>query len=52
MKTQVVERQVQAWVSAHYGVISRTEALAAGMTAGQIKSRVKSGRWEIVSRGV
>jgi len=43
---------VQAWLSAHYGVISRTEALAAGLTPAQIKSRAQSERWQIVSRGV
>jgi hypothetical protein len=39
-------------LSAHYGVISRSEAVSAGLTPAQIKSRVKSGRWQIVCRGV
>ena len=52
MRDQVVERKVQAWLAAHYGVISRPEALTVGLTPAQIKSRVKSGRWQIVCRGV
>jgi hypothetical protein len=47
-----VEQRVQSWLAAHYGIIGRTEALTAGLTAAQIKSRVHGGRWQIVCRGV
>src|ERR1700748_932526 len=52
MKNDGVERRVQAWISARHGVIGRAEALSLGLTAAQIKSRVRGGRWQTVSRGV
>ncbi len=36
----------------HHGLITRAEALAAGLTAAQIRHRVRSGLWERVSHGV
>ena len=38
--------------SSQYGVVSRTQALRAGLTAGMIKFRVASGWWQQVSPGV
>lgn len=46
------ERRVRAWLAARYGVISRQEALAFGLTANQIARRVQSGVWEVACRGV
>lgn len=34
------------------GIVSRSQALAAGLTADQIKHRVRSGRWQRVLQGV
>ena len=34
------------------GIVSRSQALAAGLTSDQIKHRVRSGRWQQVFRGV
>jgi very-short-patch-repair endonuclease len=49
---QLAERQVRSWLAARYGVISRREALAFGLTANQIARRVESGVWVVVCRGV
>jgi very-short-patch-repair endonuclease len=46
------ERRVRVWLAGHYGVVSRREALALGLTNAQIASRLRSSRWEVVCRGV
>src|SRR5262245_14581232 len=49
---KLTERRVRAWLAARYGVISRQEALAMGLTTNQIAWRVQSGVWEVVCPGV
>jgi very-short-patch-repair endonuclease len=50
--TQLTEQRVRAWLAARYGVISRQEALAIGLTTNQIARRVQSGVWEVLCPGV
>ena len=46
------ERRALGRIRRQYGIISRSQALAAGMTVGQINFRLSSGRWTRVARGV
>lgn len=43
---------VDARLRRQYGIISRTQALGAGMTRGQIDQRLRTGRWERLHPGV
>jgi hypothetical protein len=47
-----IEQCVTAWFADHYGMVSRTEAVALGLTGAQIRARVHAGTWEIDHRGV
>jgi very-short-patch-repair endonuclease len=51
-KDPQVDRRVAAWFADHYGIISRTEAVALGLTSAQICARVQAGGWELDHRGV
>ena len=46
------DARAAAWFANHYGVISRPEALALGLTAAQVDGRLQGGAWEIAYRGV
>ncbi|WP_028653874.1 type IV toxin-antitoxin system AbiEi family antitoxin domain-containing protein [Nocardioides sp. J54] len=48
----VMNARVQAAMSAQWGLVTRPQALAAGMTADQVDRLVRSGRWALVRRGV
>jgi hypothetical protein len=52
MKNNETDRRATAWLAGHYGVISRHEALAVGLTPGRIRSQLGSGSWQVVYRGV
>jgi very-short-patch-repair endonuclease len=47
-----LDRRVAMRASRQYGLITKQQALAAGVTAAGIKHRVMSGRWQIVRPGV
>ena len=47
-----IEHRITAWFANHYGMISRPEALALGLTSHQIRARVRGGDWEVDHRGV
>src|ERR1700749_1861069 len=47
-----VEHRITAWFANHYGMISRPEALALGLTSAQIRARVRGSDWEVDHRGV
>jgi very-short-patch-repair endonuclease len=49
---RLTERRIAFWLASHYGVISRSEALATGLTSRQIQGRVESGTWVVLCRGV
>ena len=44
--------RVAALFARQLGLVTRQQALAAGMTAAQIENRVATGRWVVVRRGV
>ena len=46
------ETALLAWLRTHHGVISRSEALRLGLTVAQVRSRVESGLWVPLHRGV
>ena len=46
------EFRVNQHMRQQYGLISRRQALADGMTAHQINDRVRTGRWMVAGRGV
>jgi hypothetical protein len=48
----LAERRARAWLTAHYGIISRQEAIATGLTARRIQTCLETGTWEVVGRGV
>ncbi len=48
----LTERLLDAFLAAHWGVISRAEATGIGVTPAQIDWAVRTGRWEVVHRGV
>jgi very-short-patch-repair endonuclease len=47
-----VDGAIAAIADAQFGVLSRGQALAAGLSPRQIQLRVEAGRWEAVHRGV
>jgi len=49
---QSSDRSAAAIAARQYGVVTRAQALAAGLTRYQIEHRVKVGRWTVVARGV
>jgi very-short-patch-repair endonuclease len=49
---RAVDEEIARWCTAHHGVVSRTQALAAGLTAWQVRHRVRSGRWDELRPGV
>ncbi len=51
-KSQTIDRRVTSWFADHYGMINRREALALGLTSAQIRTRVRTGEWDVDHRGV
>lgn len=47
-----IPRPLQELARIQGGVVSREQALACGMSVGQINARIKSGRWRAVHRAV
>lgn len=48
----MTDRRIAAVATRQHGLVTRQQALAAGLTADQIKSRIGTGRWLLVRRGV
>ena len=48
----MMESEVLSRMKEQHGLISRSQAIAAGMTDKQIRGRVEAGRWTRVARGV
>lgn len=46
------DRRLVAFAAAHHGLFRRADALTAGLTRHQIRSRLDSGRFELVARGL
>jgi predicted transcriptional regulator of viral defense system len=46
------DRSAASIAARQFGVVTRAQALAAGLTRNQIASRVKGGRWRVAARGV
>src|SRR5215213_2693468 len=46
------ERQLVRWAHRQHGLVTRAQALAAGLSSRQVLGRLDSGRWQAVRRGV
>jgi Protein of unknown function (DUF559) len=47
-----VENELRRWLREHYGIISRSEAIALGATPQLIVTKLNRGEWAVVHRGV
>ena len=47
-----MQRTIAAYAAAQLGLVTRTQALGAGLTEAAVRWRVESGRWVAVQRGV
>ncbi len=51
-KSALVDPRISTWFADHYGIISRRDAIALGLTSAQVAARVRGGAWEVAHRGV